>query len=364
MYNKLDYLNRGMRLLNNRLLPRRKKLSSLYLYTTTLCNSQCKHCLIWQKRPVVTMTKDKVIEIMQSKCITRHTTIGLEGGEFILHPQYMDILKWFSQNHRNFDLLTNCLLPEKVIEAVKKTSPRHLYVSLDGDRDTYKHMRGTDGYDKVIRVVEACAGHLPVSFMFTLSPYNSFRDMEFVVNLAKRYAIDVRIGIYNNIHFFDTGDKAHTKGYTERSNFSLDIPECVKQTSENYDFILLYDEWRKGNLRLNCHSTRDSLVIHPNGDVPLCQHKDVMLGNIYEKNLDDIFNSASTCRIHKQYSRCNDCWINFHRKYDIVLIRTAERFVPKKLIELFYGEYKWCEDREITYSKLLTNREGRKRVIT
>ena len=37
---------------------------------------------------------------------------------------------------------------------------------------------------------------------------------------------------------------------------------------------------------------------------------------------------------HKcRYSReCNQCWINYHRKYDIILLRSLERVLPKRII--------------------------------
>ena len=53
--------------------------------------------------------------------------------------------------------------------------------------------------------------------------------------------------------------------------------------------------------------------------------------------------------------RVNGCWINFHRKYDIILLRNLERLLPKKLIETFYGKYQWCSNSRLTYRKLLKN---------
>ncbi|MBL0272151.1 MAG: hypothetical protein IPQ06_03540 [Chitinophagaceae bacterium] len=82
------------------------------------------------------------------------TTVGLEGGEFLLHPDAMDIMAWFNKHHPNFDLLTNALKPELVIEAVDKCPPRRLFISVDGDKDSYLHMRGKDGYEGIINVIE------------------------------------------------------------------------------------------------------------------------------------------------------------------------------------------------------------------
>jgi MoaA/NifB/PqqE/SkfB family radical SAM enzyme len=349
----------------------RKKLSTLMLYSTNLCNSRCKHCFIWAQRPAVHISKAKTLEIMNSKCVSKNTIVGLEGGEFLLHPEANEILKWFAENHKNFDLLSNCLQPRRVIDAVKKYLPRRLYLSLDGNRETYLYMRGVDGFDKVIQVIEACKDIVPVSLMFTLSPYNNFDDLKFIVEVAKKYDIDVRVGIYNNIDYFDTVDAAHvtnTESDTVASgknndrfvSFAENIPENVKDTSENYDFLILYNEWRMGKLKLNCHSILDSLVIHPDGNVPICQTLDVQLGNIYEKSLDDIYNGKDSIELQKKYIKnCNKCWVNFHRKYDIVLLRNLETIFPKPVIQLFYGKYQWTNDTKLTYRKLIGDTQSR-----
>jgi MoaA/NifB/PqqE/SkfB family radical SAM enzyme len=185
--------------------------------------------------------------------------------------------------------------------------------------------------------------------MFCLSPWNSFDDMVFVINVAKHYGIDVRIGIYGTMAFFDTTNELLTA-----SDFVKQIPQSIHDTQENYDFVALYDEWLGGHLRLRCQSIMSCLVVHSNGDVPLCQNLDVVLGNIHEQSLDEIFNGATARQTQCHYSRhCNNCWINFHRKYDIILVRNFERLLPKWLIEKFYGPYQWTADPKQTYRKHL-----------
>jgi MoaA/NifB/PqqE/SkfB family radical SAM enzyme len=351
MYSIYDYAYNGLLYLNNIARPHHKRLSQLMIYSTTACQSQCKHCNIWQK-PVEHLSLDDIQQIMQSRCVTKRTTVGLEGGEFILHPQASDIMNWFREHHPNYTLLSNCLAPRRVIDAVRRYQPRHLYVSLDGGRETYQRMRGCNGYDKVIQVVETLKDEVPLSLMFCLSPWNSFGDMAFVIDVAKRYQVDVRIGIYGTMAFFDTTSELLTA-----SDFVKQIPQSIHQTQENYDFVALYDQWRNGNLRLRCQSIMSSLVIHSNGDVPLCQNLDVVLGNIHLQTLDEIFNGSQACQTQCQYSmNCNGCWINFHRKYDIILVRNLERLLPKRLIEMFYGPYQWTNDPHTTYHQYFKNK--------
>lgn len=348
MYSIFDYAYNGFLYLNNILRPHHKRLSQLMIYSTTACQSACKHCNIWQK-PVEHLSLDAIQRIMMSRCVTRQTTVGLEGGEFVLHPQAMEIMAWFHEHHPNYTLLSNCLTPRRVIDAVRLYHPRHLYVSLDGGRETYKRMRGRDGYERVIQVVETLKDEVPLSLMFCLSPWNSFDDMAFVIDVAKHYKVDVRIGIYGTMAFFDT-----TSELLKASDYVDKIPPSIRQTQENFDFVALYDQWRNGNLRLRCQSIMCSLVVHTNGDVPLCQNLDVVLGNIHRQSLDEIFNGCQSSQTQSQYSKnCNDCWINFHRKYDIILLRNLERLLPKRIIEKFYGPYQWTEDLNKTYHKYL-----------
>ena len=322
------------------------------IYSTTRCQSRCKHCSIW-KKPVEHLSLNDIKRIMNSKCVTRHTMVGLEGGEFILHPEADEILEWFDTHHPNYTLLSNCLAPRKVIEALRRHRPKHLYVSLDGDRSTYLYMRGIDGYNKVREVVEQCKSLVPISLMFCLSPWNTFKDMEHVISIAEEYGVDVRIGIYSTMSFFDT-----TTGLldTDNSDWLNKIPLSIHRTEENYDFVALYDEWRNKRLQLRCHSIFSELVIHSNGDVPLCQNLDVTLGNIHTSSLDEIFNSKTGRNIQCRHSKeCNNCWINYHRKYDIILLRNLERLLPKRIIELFYGKYQWTRERNITYRQHIKN---------
>ena len=208
--------------------------------------------------------------------------------------------------------------------------------------------------------------------MFCLSPWNTFDDMVYVIEVAKHYNIDVRIGIYGTMAYMKA-PLSSPEGDTNASSSlkkSIEAPSgavwgassgdergalgALMQTQENYDFVALYDQWRNGHLRLRCQSIMSCLVVHSNGDVPLCQNLDVVLGNIHDQSLDEIFNGAAACKTQCHYSKnCNDCWINFHRKYDIILVRNFERLLPKWLIEKFYGPYQWTADPQQTYRKHL-----------
>ena len=385
MYSFNDYMQRGMVFVRNQAFPSKKRLSSLMIYATDLCDSACKHCLIWAKRPVTYLPKEKIFDLVSNnKCITPSTTIGLEGGEFLLHPEAREILEWFTRNHPKFDLLSNCLKPARLIEAVKQYTPHRLWISLDGDKDSYLHMRGKDGYDSVLQVIRELKDVVPISVMFTLSPYNDFADMKHVAEICKKYGIDMRVGIYNNIAFFDTLEEAHvteigmkkdgeiltfkaveqkkliaqTKGagpaiQSADHDFTANIPEEIKEFKENYDFLVLYNKWKNNKTQLKCFSIFDSIIVLPNGDVPICQNLDTKLGNIYNNSLDQILNSEETISQQKWHNKnCNACWINYHRKYDVVLYKSFENYFGRWATKKMFGFYQWDDQNKTTYNDL------------
>jgi MoaA/NifB/PqqE/SkfB family radical SAM enzyme len=340
-------------MLNNMAFPRRKKLASVMLYATDRCNARCRHCYIWEKKTKDYISLEQIKKMLESRAISRNTSIGLEGGEFLLHPEAEAIMEHLHCHHPEFDLLSNCVHTEKVISLVKKYTPKRLYVSLDGKPETHDSMRRVDGlHPKVLRVIEALKGTVDLSVMFTLTPFNSFDDLRHVASLCKQNKVDLRVGIYNNMEYFET--KEHALEDTTSLNYQIeDIPHVVRDFEENYDFMMLYHLYRKREVKLPCNSIKDNIVIYPNGDIPLCQNKQIILGNINDEPLDIILSKKSTLAHHKKFHRCNECWINFHRKYDIVLYRNLEKVLPRRVICKLFGDYSWSKNPAEKYSDLV-----------
>ena len=69
--------------------------------------------------------------------------------------------------------------------------------------------------------------------MFTLTPFNNFDDLEHVAKICKKHDIDLRIGIYNTMDYFDIETN---KTQNSSLDYSIDkIPGIVHNFKENYD---------------------------------------------------------------------------------------------------------------------------------
>ena len=92
----------------------------------------------------------------------------------------------------------------------------------------------------------------------------------------------------------------------------------------------------------------------PNGDVPICQNLNVLIGNVFTNSLDEVFNGPEAMRQQKHYSRnCNACWINFHRKYDVILYRTFEKYFGRFATRKLLGRYWWESEKKKSYRQMI-----------
>ena len=67
-----------------------------------------------------------------------------------------------------------------------------------------------------------------------------------------------------------------------------------------------------------------------------------------------------TKKTQKHYQHnCNGCWVNFHRKYDIVLHRMFEKYFGKAITGKMFGKYQWEADKKKTYKQYMEEMEGK-----
>ena len=74
----------------------------------------------------------------------------------------------------------------------------------------------------------------------------------------------------------------------------------------------------------------------------------------FHQSLDEIFNGPETRKKQNHYTHnCNGCWINFHRKYDVILYRTLEKYFGRFVTQKMLGRYWWEETRKKTYKQVI-----------
>ena len=306
-------------------MRRKRRILTFMFYTTNRCNSRCKTCYIWKSQPKRDLSLDVIDAVLNSGVVSSITNFGLEGGEFILHPRFREVLKMLSG--RNYILLSNGALADRLVAIVKEYNVSNVHLSLDGNKRTHENIRGIDNYDDVVRIIKELRGRTKISVVFTICPWNSLEDFLHVKGLCERYNVRLTYSVYDDFNLFNIG------GSINRRNFLMENNAIAFQDS----YLGLYKRWVAGETKFPCLSIANRIVVFPNGDIPLCSKKNIVLGNLYNNTLDEIWNCNRTKRLQEEYRYCNDCWISFHRAFDLEYIESLEHIMPKNYVKKVIG---------------------------
>jgi MoaA/NifB/PqqE/SkfB family radical SAM enzyme len=314
-------------------VTRHKILAPLPIFITDRCNSRCLICNIWKKKPI-DLDVEIIKKILNDKVVTKFSSFIIAGGEPILHPRFKEIMPLF--HGRNYLFLSNGLLADKLVEAVRKFKINRLSLSLDGTPETYKKVRGVDGYSKVEKVVQELKDDkVSVYIFFVVNPWNTRDDLIHVIDFSKKYGLYLLLGYYQNFPYFDT---------IQPANNLYEINDLLTGTpfpSNPHPYFKLYAQWASGNLNIPCLSVLLRPVIRANGDVELCEGRKSIIGNLYEQSLGEIWTSKKTRELQRQFIHCNACWADGQRTMDIVLSSILRSFLPSILLNKALGKYDW-----------------------
>jgi len=172
-----------------------KSVNQLVTYD---CNSQCNMCLIWTFGKDEKQMNPKEFERLYRR--NEFKTIEdlcISGGEPTLREDLSEIIDRILPNLpmlRMLFLSTNCSFPDRVLAFVKRNAPRvpevYAVVSLEGDRETHKKIRGVDSYNQTLDVLYSIKRmddpKVKSIVSMTLQPKNcNLGSLEHVKNIAE-----------------------------------------------------------------------------------------------------------------------------------------------------------------------------------
>lgn len=321
----MNILDKIWRFVKNIITIHRFRL--LIFFVTNRCNAKCKICFYW--RNLNKAIKELNIEEIDSVSsnLPRFDTLQISGGEPFLRDGLDKICEIFYKNNRVrfINIPTNCLLSEKIsvlTEKILQSCPEAIITiccALDGIGDTHDHIRGVKGnFEKfkitinLLKKLEKKYPNLLVSALTTLSKdnYEEYNRINKFVEeeLKVEHSIDVaRHGMSENKEIEDVPIDAIKKIHRVRLNdiyFNTKhrIVKRIIQAGTTIIFSKIYEnarEYKKWPLR--CSAGENAVVLEPNGDVRLCEHRDVV-GNVRENDykIFSIINNEETINTRKE----------------------------------------------------------------
>ena len=287
---------------------RHRKIRTLQIYTTNRCNSRCVHCYVWQYKNNMDLPVETIARLLKAESLAPLNDICLEGGEFTLHPAYMEILSLFAD--RQVCVITNGILTERTVRMVENSKISKVMISLDGTRETYIRLRGLDVYERVMETIRLLKDKVKVAINFTITPWNGAEDYEHVRQVCEEHGLEFGLpNLYTTQPYFKT----------------IEAPEMIRGKHEavvtrdvfQRRYLDYHDEWLRGDLTLPCFSIFRSAIVYPEGDLSFCHQRVEILGNLHQHSLDEIWNSERTRKLQDQYMGCNKCWCTPHRLQDV-----------------------------------------------
>lgn len=193
---------------------------------TGCCNMNCKHCRANMEKKIF-MPVEKIKKIMQfsNKNMGAEFNLTLSGGEPLLHPDIVKIIKMgVGYGYKEIVITTNgSLITEEFVSKLNSFCEKRvtIQISLDSiDAKTHDSFRGYKGaFEKAIEGLAIIKKHENVHSSIRMTIKNETRSqMEAMVKLAAEKGC-VRIGIGNIIPVGLGADKKFVLSPQEKEDF-------------------------------------------------------------------------------------------------------------------------------------------------
>lgn len=223
-------------------------LRSFYLYLTNGCNLRCRHCWISPTYVNGIPTPGDYIDFEKLKdAVEAARPLGLSnakltGGEPTLHPRFVEIVDFFTEQKIPLTMETNGTLitRELAVHLKDNTSLWHISVSLDSPRPSYHDwFRGVEGaFDKTVQGIKhlVAAGYRPQVIM--CPHHGNLHEIDDLVKLA----VDLGAGSvkFNPINSVGRGESLHKKGDALGFDETLSLVHYINSDLQKKTIIPLF----------------------------------------------------------------------------------------------------------------------------
>jgi MoaA/NifB/PqqE/SkfB family radical SAM enzyme len=299
------------------------------------CVSGCKTCYIWKMGKAAKKGELTLEEIKQlAQNFSGFRWIRFTGGEPFMREDLYDIMELFrdhSEDLRIANITTNCYNVDYIYDTVKRITQLgidNLFIglSLDGDRELHRFIRGVDSFGNVIdlfRKLNDLRG-VKVLFSYTVSKYNAGRfsdTLSAVKSLLPNVTLaDFNFNLYHTspIYYRNAGQQltedvqAIAREFTSlASSRPREAGDVVQYIIDTYlDLIPLF--LGKGESPLTCSAIQSTLMLDPYGNVYPCITWDKKLGNVrdFQYSIPRILQQSEIETVRKTViqNRCPGCW--------------------------------------------------------
>ena len=281
------------------------------------CNLKCLHCYQEGHLPV-SLNSEQLLDILnQYRHLLRELGtkghINITGGEPLCSPHFFKLLEEFKTDRDlySFSILTNgTLITDEIAKKIASYGPEYVQVSLEGGKKTNDYIRGKGVYTRVARAVKLLKKYnIYVSLSFTATALN-YKELPKVVKFAKKYGVDTvwsdRYIPLNTQKDNLSMDKEQTKEYLDiitKASFELRRQGCKTEVALYRALQFL----KTNNLPYSCTAGKTLLTVMENGDLVPCRRMPIVVGNLLENNMLDLYENSNIMKMLRRDTTPDDC---------------------------------------------------------
>jgi len=318
---------------------------AITLFLTHRCNLRCKMCGQWGESGITKMQSaqytKKDLSLDELKRVVGDvgrfkSNITLFGGEPLLYPYCLDIIKYIKKKGIHCLMITNGSMLEDLAEQLVESGLDELNVSLDGGRQIHDEIRGMPGiFDKImnglkqinnIKAKERKRKPL-INLQCTITKYN-YRHLKEMLDIANEAGADSLT--FHNLIFLEKSLIEGQKEYDavlgcssydwEGFIFDPEIdPENLHKEIEEikngrYRFTVDFypnfylkglkeyyknTSYMPSEYKARCLSPWMTAYIFPDGEVRPCLNFSYSYGNIKKNSFAEIWNNQQAINYRK-----------------------------------------------------------------
>ncbi|MEI8012938.1 MAG: radical SAM protein [Candidatus Omnitrophota bacterium] len=300
-------------------------------HVTEKCNLSCQHCYQSSQPFTQEMSFDDdlqvlsgIVSLLKEWGVRGH--INFTGGEPFLKSSFMALLRKVYE-HRNicgFAVLTNgSLIDVGMAKELKRLGCRFVQVSLDGNSGCHDQIRGGGNFQKTvdaIKILRRQRLRVLVSFTAHRKNIDGFSEL---ADVCQKLGVDMLWS--DRLLPHGRGEAMRDELLTPceleaffetmyQANVSLDKRWFNKTTVGMHralQFLVLKKHGHKDAVPYTCHAGRSLLTILPSGQVLPCRRMPIVVGDLKQESLGQIYYKSVLLRQLRNRQRitegCEPC---------------------------------------------------------
>lgn len=270
---------------------------------TEKCNMKCEHCFVSANSGGIEMNMEQFkYRVIPNLLRNRFSKVTITGGEPLVHPSVLDILKILNNNGIETAICTNAvLISDNFVDSVIKLGNVHFNVSLDGFRaESHGKFRGNCNkktFETIISNIELLGkNQLLKGILVTPNDYADLQEYVQICEFAKKCT--AKYVLINPLSQFGRGSTNLELGYNDEK--MMQLKECTQKYDDD-DFEVTYIRFPNADTKpLGGCVAGKITYIFANGEVAFCPYmvfaadnqnneynrQDFILGNIFDETFD------------------------------------------------------------------------------